>query len=188
MRIDLLPAASRPEPRLKFTRILLLLAMTFLLLGGLYFAGMQYLSYQSASMKLEQMTNLYQSLQPELQLALRHEAEKGALNQRQMEVLQLFDLYQNETLILKNLAVSLPTTDIWLGRITTLPRGEVILEGGSNSFAMVGSFLKNVNLRNFFQASSIKEIRQFGQKDAFSYYTFTIEMNTGRSSLEYAEK
>ena len=186
MRINLLPLEFRPKKQVTFLNILVLLGGVFLFIVALGFGVYQYFDYQDSIKKLATIEQQITFLRPQMEEVRRLEGIQAELLKFQREIDQIRGFYQPQLEIFDSLARVMPS-NIWLEELIIDHKGEVTVLGQSLDIPLIGNFLNRINLSEFYQSTSLKEIK-LEDNDEFISYQFNLKMATGRGSLEYDEK
>lgn len=186
MRINLLPLEFRPKQQVTFLNLLILLGGVCLFIASVGFGIYEYLNYQESIQKLASIEQQIVFLQPQMEEVRKLEQTQSELIKLQGEFEKIRGLYQPQLEIFNSLAVIMPG-NIWLEEIIVDSTGKVTVSGQSLDIPLIGNFLNKINSGEFYQSTSLKEIKLADNDDVASYQ-FNLEMLTGRGSLEYDEK
>ncbi|MGE5604959.1 MAG: PilN domain-containing protein [Bacteroidota bacterium] len=186
MRINLLPLEFRPKQQVTFLNIMILLGGIIVLLASIGFGIYEYFNYQDSIQKLALIEQQITFLQPQMEEVRKLEQTQTELLKLQQEIDKIRSFYQPQLEIFNGLAVFMPG-NIWLEELSIDPQGKVVVFGQSLNIPLIGNFLNQINHSEYYQSTSLKEIK-LEEDDALISYQFNLEMVTGRGSLEYDEK
>lgn len=186
MRINLLPLEFRPKQQVTLLNLIILLGGIVLFIASAGFGVFEYFSYQESIKKLASLEQQITFLQPQMDEVRRLEQTQAELIKLQNEIDQIRSFYQPQLEIFNSLAVIMPG-NVWLEELIIDHTGKVIVTGQSLNIPSIGNFLNKINIGEFYQSTSLKEIKMEDDDDLISYQ-FNLEMVTGRGSLEYDEK
>ena len=186
MRINLLPLEFRPKQQVAFLNIMILLGGIFIFVASVGFGVYEYFNYQESIQKLALIEQQIAFLQPQMDEVRKLEQTQGELIKFQGEIHKIKGFYQPQLEIFNSLAIVMPGS-IWLEELIIDHSGKVTVSGRSINIPLIGDFLNKINLSEFYQSTSLREIR-LEDDDNYSSYQFNMEMLTGRGSLEYDEK
>lgn len=179
MRFNLLPQEYRPQPPLKFRRVLLLTGVCVFLIGAIVFSVLNYLTLQRLEERcdtLERQIAVYDFAIAEIEGI---EAFIEKVRRWEAEVEKIGGFYQPNQPILWTLAASLPE-ESWLMEVEISLGRKLLIKGNTLSLGAMGSFLQNLNNLSFFQTSFLKEVQEI-KSDEVSFYQFQVEIEAGRS-------
>ncbi|HEX3047646.1 MAG TPA: PilN domain-containing protein [Bacillota bacterium] len=186
MRVNLLPTDTpeKTKPSPKSGKPLFYIGWGICLLIAFVFLLGEYFDYDLSKGELSS----FEDQIVEDQSTLADERGLQTLNQdiqkRQQTVIAIIALYQPWSDILKGLYSAIPE-EIQLSGIETDNPGKIIVKGQSLTFTAPGTFLKKLREIQLFKSLKLNEIKRASLKD--SRYFFVLELETGRSSLEYSE-
>ncbi|NLW48893.1 MAG: hypothetical protein GXY86_16385 [Firmicutes bacterium] len=186
MRINLLPLEFRPKQQVTLLNLMILFGGVILLLGSAGFGVFEYFNYQESTRKLASIDQQITFLQPQMDEVRRLEQTQAELIKLQREIEQIRGFYQPQLEIFNSLARIMPG-NIWLEELIIDHTGKVVVTGQSLNIPSIGNFLNQINIGEYYQSTSLKEIKKEEDND-FTSYQFNLEMVTGRGSLEYDEK
>ncbi len=186
MRINLLPLEFRPKQQVTFLNLMILLGGVLLFIASVGFGIYEYLNYQESTQKLAAIEQQIVFLQPQMEEVRKLEQTQAELIKLQGEIEKIRGFYQPQLEIFNSLATIMPG-NIWLEELIVDHSGNVVVIGQSLDIPLIGNFLNQINISEFYQDTSLKEIKM-EDKDDFISYQFNLEMVTGRGSLEYDEK
>ncbi len=186
MRINLLPLESRPKQQVTFLNLLILLGGVTLFIASVCFGVYEYFNYQESVRNLASIEQQIAFLQPQMEEVHKLEQTQTELFKLRGEFEKIRGFYQPQLEIFNSLATVMPG-DIWLEELIVDHKGKVTVSGQSLEIPLIGNFLNKINSGEFYQSTSLKEIKLEDNDDLISYQ-FNLEMVTGRGSLEYDEK
>lgn len=186
MRINLLPLEFRPKQQVTFSNIMILLGGIFVFIASIGFGVYEYFNYQESIQKLASIEQQILFLQPQMDEVRQLEQTQAELIKFQGEINKIRGFYQPQLEIFNSLALVMPG-GIWMEELIIDHSGKVIVSGKSLNIPLIGNFLNKINLSEFYQSTSLKEI-SMEDNDDYTSYQFNMEMLTGRGSLEYDEK
>ena len=186
MRINLLPLEFRPKQQVTLLNLIILFGGFVVLIASAGFGVFEYFCYQESRNKLASLEQQITFLQPQMDEVRRLEQIQTELIKFQKEINQIRSFYQPQLEIFNSLAVIMPG-DVWLEELTIEHSGNVVVTGQSLNIPSIGNFLNKINIGEFYQSTSLKEIKMEDKDDLISYQ-FNLKMVTGRGSLEYDEK
>lgn len=186
MRINLLPLEFRPKQQVTLLNILILLGGIFVFVASAGFGIYEYFNYRESVEKLASIEQQITFLQPQMDEVRRLEQTQAELLKLQKEIDQIRNFYQPQLEIFNSLAIVMPG-NIWLEELIIDHAGKVIVTGQSLNIPSIGNFLNEINIGEFYQSTTLKEIKMEDDDDLASYQ-FNLEMATGRGSLEYDEE
>jgi Tfp pilus assembly protein PilN len=186
MRINLLPEEYRPKPQVRLGSLVLLMAIGLLVVGAWVMAGIAFFSHQSLAGQSAQLAEQIRDYQSQLAEARQKEALFAEVEKLRQDVEQMRGLYQEPSLILRRIASAMPD-DVWMTDLAVNAGGGVQIGGGSVVFPQLGTFLDRLNQLQYFKKTRLKDVRQ-QKEEQLASYQYTLEMTTGRNSLEYGEK
>lgn len=185
MRINLLPLEFRPRQQVTLLNLMILFGGIVLFLASAGFGVFEYFNYQESTQKLASVEQQITFLQPQMDEVRRLEQTQAELIKLQREIKQIRGYYQPQLEIFNSLAGIMPG-NIWLEELIIDHTGNVAVTGQSLNIPSIGNFLNQINIGEFYQSTSLKEIKK-EEDDSFTSYKFNLEMVTGRGSLEYDE-
>lgn len=186
MRINLLPLEFRPKPQITFSNLMVLLGGIAVFLGSIGFCGYEYFNYQGSIRELASIEQQIVFLQPQMDEVRKLEQTQAELIKFQQEISKIRGFYQPQLEIFNSLAIVMPGS-IWLEELIIDHTGKVNVSGQSLNIPLIGNFLNRINLSEFYQSTSLKEIKLEDNND-YTSYQFNMEMETGRGSLEYDDQ
>ncbi len=186
MRINLLPLEFRPRQQVTFLNLIILFGCIVLFMASVGFGVYEYFHYQESIKELASIEQQIAFLQPQMDEVRKLEQTQGQLIKLQQEINKIRGFYQPHLQIFNSLATIMPG-NIWLEELIIDHTGKVTVTGQSLNIPMIGNYLNKINISEFYQSTSLKEIKMEDDDDFISYQ-FNLEMVTGRGSLEYDEK
>ena len=186
MRINLLPQEYRPKQQVNFMNLVILFGGLGLFIVAAGFGVYEYFSYQELIQELSSIEQQITFLRPQMEEAQKLEQTQAELIKLQGEFEKIKGFYQPQLGIFNSLEVIIPE-NIWLDELTVDQKGKVTVTGQSLDIPLIGNFLNKINLSEFYQSTSLKEIKLL-DKDKLTSYQFDLEMVTGRGLLEYDEQ
>lgn len=186
MRINLLPLEFRPKQQVTFLNLLILLAGILLVIAAVGFGIYEYFNYQESTKNLASIEQQITFLQPQMEEVRYLEQTQAELIQLQQEINQIRGFYQPHLEIFNSLATIMPG-NVWMEEIIIDHSGKATVTGRSLDIPLIGNFLNRINIGEFYQNTTLKEIK-LEDKDDVTSYQFNLEMVTGKGSLEYDEK
>ncbi len=186
MRINLLPLEFRPKQQVTFLNIMILLGGIVVFLASIGFGVYEYFNYQESIRELASIEQQILFLRPQMDEVRKLEQTQAELIKLKQEISKIKGFYQPQLEIFNSLATVMPGS-IWLEELIIDYTGKVAVSGQSLNIPLIGNFLNRINLGEFYQSTSLKEI-SLEDSDHYNSYRFNMEMVTGRGSLEYDEK
>ena len=186
MKINLLPEQYRPQKQVRVGNLIILFTAVIVIITVSGMAVIEYLKYQKCQQEAKQIKIQLQSYQKALIEVAETESFRAQIEKRKQEINLITDLYQPHKSILKTIAAMAPD-DLWLTELQIKKNGGVTIVGQAIVFSLIGDFLKNLNGLESFTSSRLKEINT-AKQDELGMFKFRIELETGRSFPEYAEK
>jgi Tfp pilus assembly protein PilN len=165
---------------------MILLGGIFVFIASIGFGVYEYFNYQESVKRLASIEQQILFLQPQMDEVRKLEQTQAELIKLQGEINRIKGFYQPQLEIFNSLAIVMPG-GIWLEELIVDESGKVNISGKSINIPLIGNFLNKINLSEFYESTSLKEISLEDNKD-YTSYQFTMEMLTGRGSLEYDEQ
>lgn len=185
MRINLLPLEYRPQKQVSFSNFLILFGCVCFCIVSVGFGAYEYFNYQESIQKLASIEQQITFLQPQMEEVRRLEQAQAELLRLQGEFKKIRGFYQPQLEIFNSIATIMPG-NIWLEQLKIDQAGKVTVFGQSLDIPLIGNFLNKINNGEFYQSTSLNEIRMENE-EKFISYRFNLEMVTGRGPLEYGE-
>ncbi len=186
MRINLLPEEYRPKPRIQALSFIILLIMAATVVIGWAFAFYAYYNNQVLTAQSEEMSIQLKDLKSQVEEAEQRDKMVAEIKKLQKDAAQINALYQPSSDVLRKLA-SVIMDDMWLADVSIEKSGKVKVSGSSIVFPQIGTYLDRLIQQRYFKNPRMIQMRR-EKEEQLNVYRFTLETETGRNSLEYAEK
>jgi Tfp pilus assembly protein PilN len=186
MRINLLPEEYRPKPQIQALSFIILLIMTVSVVFGWAFALLAVYNNQVLTAQSEEMSVQLKDLKSQVEEAEQRDKIFAEIKKLQKDAAQISVLYQPTSVALRKMD-SVIFDDMWLNDVSVDMAGKVKISGSSIVFPQMGTYLDRLIQQQYFKKPRMIEMRR-EKEEQLNVYRFTLETDTGRNSLEYAEK
>ena len=183
MRVNLLPAASRPAPRFDGKRLMVLALFSFLLFLALLGTAYFFVRVNSDRKTLEAATDQLQSLQPKKARVEQIENQIAEIRKSFDNMDGIRNSYPEYVAYLNTISNAL-VDEVWLKNISFTP-GNAVLDGNSLSVALVGDILRNLDKGNFTMVRLMNVTAQ--TNGSLTYYSFTVNIEMKDGGAPYAQ-
>ncbi len=186
MRINLLPEELRPQKKVQASSLIILLIIAVSVVTAWTIAVMAFVNNQSLTSESTNINVRLNDLKTQIDEAKKYDQIFQEIEKLQNDAKKINALYQPSPQVARRLA-SVLLDDMWLTEVSIDKVGKIKIKGGSVVFPQMGVYLDRLTSLKYFKDPHYIGMRR-EKNEQLSTYTFELETETGRNSLEYQEK
>lgn len=174
MRIDLLPADHKPQPAVDAKRLGIMTAVAVLCAAAICTMLFFFFAWESSKSNLAQTQSERAMLDAEKAKLDQIDSMLAKIEQVKKELATINSGYNDYLPVFKGVATAMPS-QIWLTEMNIKGKSEVTFKGSSLDYAVIGSFMENIEEQEAIGGSRLSKITEV-DKNSLLRYDFEMSL------------